>query len=177
MALLAAFTVDSLTIRADPVYIHCLSKVRANDQVIAAIGDNIRPGKLRSYRLDSGKFEATSSSSAKWRDPRIQMIFDVQGNTPPYRSALVTCEAHKVTGAFPPKLHTSILKIDYETADNVVEAESSSNSPVEEVEGEGDQSLWLIGDRTKYERVSQRSGLSLRDLGANVSINKGSLRG
>jgi hypothetical protein len=82
-----------------------------------AQGDGIIPGKLRSYRLDSGKFEATSKTSLTWRPPRIQMIFDVQGQGPPFRSGIVTAEAKKVTGAFPPKLETTVLKVDYEDGD------------------------------------------------------------
>ena len=89
------------------------------------------------------------------------MIFDVVGQGPPFRTGLVTCEAVKVTGAFPPKLQTNILKVDYEVGN---EGEGGTE--------EGDRTVWLRGDEAKYERVSKRSGISLRDLGSMIHINK-----
>ena len=161
MSFLALFTADSLTIRANPVFKHTFSKVSADPTVIKALGDGIISGNLRSYRLDSGKFEATSGTALTWRNPRIQMIFDVSGQGPPFRTGIVTCEAVKVTGAFPPKLRTNILKVDYEDGN---EGEGG--------DVEGDQTIWIRGDEEKYNRVSARSGLSLRGLGAAMHINK-----
>jgi len=161
MSGLALFTADSLTIRANPVFKHCLAKVTGDTQAIEKLGDGIVPGNLRSYRLDSGKFEATSGTSLTWRNPRIQMIFDVRGQDPPFRTGVVTCEAVKVTGAFPPKLRTNILKIDYEDGN---EGEGG--------DVEGDQTIWIRGDEEKYNRVSTRSGLSLRGLASAMHINK-----
>jgi len=161
MAGLATFTYDTLTIRADPVFRHAYSWVANDANVIDALGSGIQYGHLRSYRLDSGKFEAVGSASAKWREPRIQMIFDVVAKDPPYRTGLVTCEAVKSTGAFPPRLRTTILKVDYETGD-----EGSGG------EFEGDRTLWLVGDQSAFERKSTRSGLSLKNLAAAVHINK-----
>jgi len=89
--------------------------------VTSKIGDGIVVGKLRSYRLDSGKFEPTSKTSATWREPRVQMLFDIRGTGPPYLPALVTCEAVKSSFSFPPKLTTKIVKIDYETGNEVSE--------------------------------------------------------
>ena len=151
MSSLALFTYDALTIRADPVYHHCLSKIQSSESCQSVLGDGILPGKLRSYRLDSGKFEPVSSKSARWRNPRIQMIFDVYGTGPPFRTAIVTAQAHKVSGSFPPQLKTDILKVDYEVGD--------------EGEGgvvEGDRCLWIKGDEELFDRKSQRSGLTLR---------------
>ena len=161
MTALAAFTLDSLTIRADPVFKHCLSKIQSDAIVMAKLGDGIVPGKMRSYRLDAGKFEATSGTSVKWRNPRIQMIFDVVGQGPPFRTGLVTCEAVKVTGAFPPKLQTNVLKVDYEVGN---EGEGGTE--------EGDETIWIRGDQEKYERVSKRSGISLHNLASMMHINK-----
>jgi len=158
---LALFTADTLTIRADPVFKHCLHKVQVEEAVQLALGDGIVPGKLRSYRLDAGKFEATSSSSLTWRHPRIQMIFDVQGQGPPFRSGIVTAEAKKVSGSFPPKLRTTILKIDYETGD-----EGTGGNV------EGDATIWIRGSEGDYNRVSSRSGLALSSLASNMHINK-----
>ena len=130
------------------------------------LGVCVLPGSLRSYRLDAGKFEATSSTSLAWRNPRIQMIFDVRGTGPPFRTGVVTCEAVKVTGSFPPALRTNVLKVDYETGN--------------EHEGgdvEGDDSVWLRGDELKYNRVSARSGLSLSSLASQLHINRASKGG
>ena len=161
MCSLALYTADTLTIRADPVFKYCLSKIQSNDEAIRALGDGIKPGKLRSYRLDSGKFQAVSGTSLEWRDPRIQMIFDVVGQDPPFRTGLVTCEVVKVTGAFPPRLRTDVLKVDYEDGD---EGRGGTT--------EGDRTIWLRGDQHKFERVSARSGLSLKKLAGAVHINK-----
>ena len=159
MSLLAAYTLDTLTVRADPVYKHALAKVQASAAVEQRLGDGVLPGSLRSYRLDAGKFEATSSTSVKWRNPRIQMIFDVRGTGPPFRTGVVTCEAVKVTGSFPPKLRTNVLKVDYETGD---EGEGG--------EVEGDSRIWLRGDEDKFNRVSARSGLALSSLAEQVRV-------
>lgn len=161
MSALALFTLDTLTVRADPVFKHALSKVQGSEEIMSKLGDGIVPGNMRSYRLDAGKFEPTSGTSVAWRNPRIQMIFDVVGQGPPFRTGLVTCEAVKVTGAFPPKLRTNVLKVDYEVGD---EGEGGNE--------EGDRSAWLRGDKEKYERVSRRSGMSLKSLGSMIHINK-----
>ena len=161
MGALGLFTLDAITIRADPVYKHCLNKIQTSDEVMANIGDGIVPGKLRSYRLDSGRFEPTSKTSLTWREPRVQMLFDVRGTGPPYRPALVTCEATKSSFAFPPRLHTTVVKVDFETGD---EGEGGGF--------EGDQTIFLKGSPEEYTRVSSRSGLSLSELAANVHINK-----
>ena len=158
MAGLAAFTYDTITIRADPVFYYGLSKVQNSPECQAALGSGISPGKLRTYRLDAGRFEATSATRFQYRPPRIQMLFDVQALEPPYRTGLVTLEAHKSTGSFPPKLTTTVLKVDYET-------------------GSGDalqdnQTLWLVGDEDQYQRVSKRSGIRLSELGQFMHINK-----
>lgn len=158
---LAVFTVDALTIRADPVYNHCLSKIQASSSVMSQIGDGIVPGKLRSYRLDHGRFEPSSSSSVTWRPPRVQMLFDVRGTGPPYLPALVTCEAIKSSFSFPPKLTTTVVKVDFETGN---EHEGGNE--------EGDQTIFLKGSPEEYARVSGRSGISLSDLASHVHINK-----
>ena len=160
MGALGLFTIDALTIRADPVFKHCLSKVQVDPEAMRMLGDGITPGKLRSYRLDAAKFEPTSNKTAKWREPRVQMIFDVIGTGPPYRPAIVTCEAVKSSFSFPPKLTTTVLKVDFETGNG------------EEGGIEGDQTIWLRGDREKFERVSNRSGLSLNCLANNMHINR-----
>ena len=89
------------------------------------------------------------------------MLFDVQGSGPPYRTGLVTCEAIKNAG-FPPRLETTLLKVDYETGN---EGEEGGNN-------EGDNTIFLKGDEKQLERVSDRSGLSLNMLGRAVHINK-----
>jgi hypothetical protein len=156
MGALAAFTYDTITIRADPVFRYGLKKIQSNDQCIKALGDGVSPGKLRSYRLDPGRFEASSAYRMVYRPPRIQMIFDVQAQGPPYRAAICTIEAHKATGAFPPKLTTTLLKVDFEDGD------------VEE----NDRTIWLVGDQESYQRVSRRSGIRLSELGQFMHINK-----
>lgn len=88
------------------------------------------------------------------------MIFDVTATGPPYRTGLVTCEAIK-TGGFPPKLTTTLLKIDYETGN---EGEGGTR--------EEDQTIFLRGSQADVTRVSRRSGLSLEMLGRSVHINK-----
>ena len=88
------------------------------------------------------------------------MIFDIEASGPPYRTGIVTCEAIKNPG-FPPRLETTLLKVDYETGN---EGEGG--------EQEGDNTLFLKGDETQMSRVSDRSGLSLNMLGRAVHINK-----
>jgi hypothetical protein len=85
----------------------------------------------------------------------------VRGQGPPFRSAIVTCEAKKVSGAFPPRLRTTVLKVDYEEGD---EGDGGSY--------EGDRSVWLRGDEQEYNRVSERSGISLSNLAQSMHINK-----
>ena len=153
-----------MTIRADPVYRYGLAKVQGSPACQAALGNGmVSSGHLRSYRLDPGRLEAASSSSWRiaYRPPRIQMIFDVQGQDPPYRTGICTIEAHKATGAFPPKLETTLLKVDYE---------------VDGMEETGDDqhhhTIWLVGDKDQYQRVSKRSGIRLSELGEFLHINK-----
>ena len=88
------------------------------------------------------------------------MIFDVAGTGPPYRTGLVTCEAIK-TGGFPPKLTTTLLKVDFETGN---EGEGGTR--------EEDQTIFLKGSAEDLTRISRRSGLSLEMLGRSVHINK-----
>ena len=157
LAGLATFTYDAVTIRADPVFRYGLAKVQADPNVMAALGDGIVPGKLRTYRLDSGRFEACSATKVVYRPPRIQMLFDVRGEGPPYRTGLCTLEAYKSTGSFPPQLKTTVLKLDYEDENEA---------------DEGDKTIWLVGDEDKYQRVSKRSGIRLSELGRFMHINK-----
>lgn len=73
---LSLVTVENLYIRADPVYKYCKNWVVKDDRVNWALGDGIRAGNLRSYRLDPGNFHFDGTSLI-WRPPRIQMLFDV----------------------------------------------------------------------------------------------------
>ena len=157
---LALITADNMYIRADPVYRYCLKWVQNDTVVQQHLGDGIKPGSLRSYRLDSGKMELVGRSPV-WRPPRIQMIFDVTGTGPPYRTGIVTCEAIK-SGGFPPKLTTTLLKIDYETGN---EGEEGGTR-------EDDKTYFLQGSQEDVSRVSKRSGLSLEMLGRAVHIEK-----
>ena len=167
---------DNLYIRADPVYKYCKRKVINDAKVQGVLGDGIVTGSLRSYRLDTGRVELKSTVMDKmtkdetssslgppiWRPPRIQMIFDVRATGPPYRTALVTCEATKVTSSYGlGKLQTTLLKVDYETGN---EGEGGST--------EGDQTLFLVGSEDDLTRVSRRSGLSLDMLARQVHINR-----
>lgn len=72
-------TAENLYIRADPVYKYCKNWVVKDDSVNLALGDGIRAGKLRSYRLDPGNFHFDGTSLI-WRPPRIQMLFDVSAD-------------------------------------------------------------------------------------------------
>ncbi len=69
-------TVESLYSRYDPVDEYCKNWVVKDNRVNWALGDGIRAGNLRSYRLDPGNFHFDGTSLI-WRPPRIQMIFDV----------------------------------------------------------------------------------------------------
>mmetsp|Transcript_11077 Transcript_11077/g.24014 ORF Transcript_11077/g.24014 Transcript_11077/m.24014 type:complete len:351 (-) Transcript_11077:320-1372(-) len=158
---LALMTADNLYIRADPVYRYCLNWVQNDTVVQTKLGDGIQPGSLRSYRMDSGKMEM-EGRSVVWRPPRIQMIFDVTATGPPYRTGIVTCEAVK-SGGFPPKLNTTLLKIDYETGN---EGEEGGGTH------EGDETHYLKGSQEEFSRVSRRSGLSLDVLGRSVHIER-----
>mmetsp|Transcript_15076 Transcript_15076/g.16697 ORF Transcript_15076/g.16697 Transcript_15076/m.16697 type:complete len:297 (+) Transcript_15076:102-992(+) len=157
---LAMVTADNLYIRADPVYKYTRDWVVNDPSVQAALGDGIQSGNLRSYRLDAGRMELKGTTNPVWAPPRIQMIFDVTATGPPYRTGLVTCEAVK-SGGFPPQLHTTLLKVDYETGN---EGEGGSV--------EGDETLFLRGTAEDLQRVSSRSGLSLEKLARSVHINR-----
>eukprot|EP00525_Craspedostauros_australis_P012103 CAMPEP_0198133002 /NCGR_PEP_ID=MMETSP1442-20131203/59338_1 /TAXON_ID= /ORGANISM="Craspedostauros australis, Strain CCMP3328" /LENGTH=304 /DNA_ID=CAMNT_0043794105 /DNA_START=525 /DNA_END=1439 /DNA_ORIENTATION=- len=161
---LVCVAADNLYIRADPVFKYCLSWVQRDSKVKEALGDGLVAGSLRSYRLDSGKIEM-EGVTPKWKPPRIQMLFDIEARGPPYRTGLVTCEAIKQEG-FPPRLHTTLLKVDYETGN---EGEGGSV--------EGDETVFLRGDESNLSRVSGRSGLSLDMLGRQVHINKAASEG
>lgn len=71
----AAFvTFENLYIRADPVFKYCYKWV-ANDSVVQSkLGDGLKAGNLRSYRLDAGKIEMVGKTPV-WRAPRIQVCF------------------------------------------------------------------------------------------------------
>lgn len=73
---------------------------------------------------------------------------------------MVTCEAIKSAG-FPPRLHTTLLKVDYETGN---EGEGGTR--------EGDETHFLAGSEAEMSRISKRSGLSLAMLARSVHINK-----
>lgn len=157
---MALVTADNLYIRADPVYKYCFNWVKSDAFVQQTIGDGLQPGSLRSYRLDSGKMEMVGRS-AVWRPPRIQMIFDVAATGPPYRTGIVTCEAIKA-GGFPPRLATTLLKVDYELGN---EGEDGGTR-------EEDQTYFLVGSQEEFSRVSKRSGLSLEMLARAIHIEK-----
>eukprot|EP00593_Proboscia_inermis_P000300 CAMPEP_0171298014 /NCGR_PEP_ID=MMETSP0816-20121228/6779_1 /TAXON_ID=420281 /ORGANISM="Proboscia inermis, Strain CCAP1064/1" /LENGTH=291 /DNA_ID=CAMNT_0011772749 /DNA_START=42 /DNA_END=917 /DNA_ORIENTATION=+ len=156
---LIAVTVDNLYIRADPVYRYCFNWVDGDERVIAGLGDGLKAGNLRSYRLDSGKFEMDGKVPI-WRPPRIQMIFDVTGTGPPYRTGLVTCEAVKKEG-LPPTLSTTLLMVDYETGN---EGDGGAM--------EGDKTIFLVGNEEQITKISNRSGVSLEMLARQVHINR-----
>jgi len=160
---LSLVTAENLYIRADPVYKYCKNWVVKDDSVNLALGDGIRAGKLRSYRLDPGNFHFDGTSLI-WRPPRIQMLFDVSADGPPYRTGLVTAEATKNFG-FPPRLKTNLLKVDYETG------EDGKGGTVE-----GNETIFLVGDDKDMTRVSSRSGLSLEKLVDLVHISRGARR-
>ena len=69
---LALVTADNLYIRADPVYKYCFNWVKSDTFLQQTLGDGLKPGSLRSYRLDSGKMEVVGGA-AVWRPPRIQV--------------------------------------------------------------------------------------------------------
>lgn len=157
---LAVVTFENLFIRADPVFKYCLSWVQSDSFLQKTLGDGLTPGSLKSYRLDSGKMRM-EGRQAVWRPPRIQMIFDVEAKGPPYRTGIVTCEAIK-SGGFPPKLTTTLLKVDYELGN---EGEEGGTR-------EEDQTYFLKGSPEEFSRVSKRSGLSLDNLARSVHIER-----
>ena len=156
-------TADNLYIRADPVFQYCSNWVTGDSKVQQVLGDGLKPGSLRSYRLDSGKMQFDyQTKSPVWRPPRIQMIFDVSAEGPPYRTGLVTCEAVKQAGFPWGKLQTTLLKVDYETGN-----EHEAGGTIE-----GDETLWLVGSASDLTRVSSRSGISLDKLASYCHINR-----
>jgi len=161
LGLLGIMTIDNLFIRADPVYKYCRNWVVNDIGVQQALGDGIQTGSLRSYRLDSGNITLKEGTHAMvWRPPRIQMIFDVRGTGPPYRTGLVTCEAIKPF-TFPPRFDVSILMVDFETGN---EGEGGIH--------EGDETIYLRGSDKEIKRISRRSGISLYGLARQVHINR-----
>lgn len=156
---MACVTADNLYLRADPTYHYCYKWVRNDPKVQMALGDGIQAGKLTSYRIDAGRFRIHENKPV-WTPPRIQMVFDIEGTGPPYRTGLVTCEAIKPPG-FPAQVQTTLLMVDYETGN---EAEGGNN--------EEDQTMFLVGSEEDLKHVSRRSGLSLEQLARQVHINK-----
>lgn len=69
---LVLLAVENLYIRADPVYKYCFNWVSRDTVVQKSLGDGLKPGSLRSYRLDSGKLEMVGTKPV-WRPPRIQV--------------------------------------------------------------------------------------------------------
>jgi len=59
---LTLLTADNLYIRADPVFRYTKNIVENDVRVQQALGSDIYPGKLRSYRLDSGSFHLTNTN-------------------------------------------------------------------------------------------------------------------
>ena len=72
---LALVTAENMYIRADPVYRYCLNWVQNDTVVQKSLGDGIKAGGLRSYRLDAGKIEMVGTKPV-WRPPRIQVSRD-----------------------------------------------------------------------------------------------------
>jgi hypothetical protein len=69
---MALVTAENMYIRADPVYKYCMNWVSGDTVVQKSLGDGLKPGGLRSYRLDSGKIEMLGTKPI-WRPPRIQV--------------------------------------------------------------------------------------------------------
>lgn len=67
---------ENLYIRADPVFQYARKWV-VNDQTVQSkLGDGLKAGNLRSYRLDAGKLEIVGKTPV-WRPPRIQVTLNI----------------------------------------------------------------------------------------------------
>lgn len=73
------------------------------------LGRKVRCGKLRAYKIDGGYF-GPKDGAFGWQPPRVQMLFQVQGE---HDDGIVTVEAIKRNGA----THLNLLAFDSFTSD------------------------------------------------------------
>lgn len=76
------------------------------------LGRNVRSGKLRAYKIDGGYF-GPKDGTFGWQPPRVQMLFQVQGE---HDDGIATVEAIKRRGA----TSLTLLAFDSFTADGRV---------------------------------------------------------
>lgn len=53
--------------------------IAKNKQVLEHLGKPLKPGNLRAYTLRRGHYGLSKTKFLKWRKPRVQMLFQVQG--------------------------------------------------------------------------------------------------
>lgn len=94
-----------LTIRPEFVYRKALSSIGGHEISKEVLGGTVHSGSLRAYTLRTGGVGLNSERRVAWLWPRVQMIFQVEGDV---RTAMATVEAEKRYG----NLELTLLTID-----------------------------------------------------------------
>lgn len=87
-----------LHIRPEVVHQLALKKLQQHPELLGLLGGEVlRSGALRAYTLRSGHLGYDTNNKLRWLEPRLQMLFQVQGSDAD-RVGMVTIEAEKVRG-------------------------------------------------------------------------------
>ena len=103
LAFLLLRTRSSNTINPDSVVYAAIGALQRNSEVRNALGATLKIGGLRGYTVQNAHFAV---SKFGWVDPRVKMLFQVDGSNG--REGFATCEAVKHQG----KIQFSLLALD-----------------------------------------------------------------
>lgn len=103
LAFLLLRTRSSNTINPDAVVYAAIGALQRNSEVRNALGATLKIGGLRGYTVQNAHFAV---SKFGWVDPRVKMLFQVDGSNG--REGFATCEAVKHQG----KIQFSLLVLD-----------------------------------------------------------------
>jgi len=103
LAFLLLRTRSSNTINPDAVVYAAIEALQRNSEVRKALGTTLKVGGLRGYTVTNAHFAV---SKFGWVDPRVKMLFQVDGSNG--KEGFATCEAVKHQG----KIQFSLLALD-----------------------------------------------------------------
>lgn len=89
----AYFAMQRITIRPEYVFRLALHRLRNSQSVVDAVGKPVQGGNLRAYTIREGHYAFNAINRIGWVNPRVQMLFSVQG---PKQQAMVSLEAEKM---------------------------------------------------------------------------------
>ena len=86
------FAMQRITIRPEYVFRLALHRLRNSQAVVDAVGKPVSGGSLRAYTIREGHYAFNAINRMGWVNPRVQMLFSVQGSK---QDAMVSLEAEK----------------------------------------------------------------------------------